>query len=63
LQNPAVLAHFGRRPTASQLGAIASQLNSALDAFANTRDATTAAAALSNFSRGLDMLARLVAGT
>ena len=63
LQSSAALAQLGRRATASQIGALLSQLDAALNAFANTRDATAAAAALSNLSRGLDALARMVTGT
>ncbi len=62
-QNPAVLGPLGRRATLMQLGGYAGQLNGALDAFANTRDAPTAAAALDAVSRQIDALARLIAGT
>ena len=63
LQNSALLVHLGRRPSATQIGARAAQMNAALDAFANTRDAATATAALALVSRQLETLAAVVAGT
>ncbi len=62
LQNPAVLVHLGRRSTATQLGPRASQINAALDAFANSRDAASAVSALSVVVRQIDGLAAVVAG-
>ncbi len=62
LQGPA-LQQLGRRTTGAQIATLVGQLNAALDAFGNARDATTATAALANISRGLDMLARMVTGT
>ena len=57
------LQRLGRRTTGGQIGTLVGQLNAALDAFGNTRDAATATAALANISRGLDLLARSVTGT
>jgi hypothetical protein len=45
-----------------QLSARTAQLRSALDAFANTRDAASAAAALATISRQIESLAAVVAG-
>ncbi len=63
LQSPAVLVQLGRRPTATQLGPRASQINAALDAFANSRDAASAGSALTVVVRQIDALAAVVAGT
>ena len=63
LQNSALLGQLGRRPSATQIGARAAQMNAALDVFANTRDAATATAALALVSRQLETLAAVVAGT
>ncbi len=63
LQDPAVLASLGRRAGRGQIDALLGQLDAALTAFTNTRDATTAAAALEVISRQLDSLARSVTGT
>lgn len=59
----AALTHLGRRTTGGQIATLVGQLNAALDTFANTRDATTATAALASISRQLDVLARMVTGT
>ena len=63
LQNPAVLAQLGRRPSATQIGQRASQINAALNVFANSRDATLATKALSIVASQIDALAAIVAGT
>lgn len=63
LQNPALLAQLGRKPSAAQMGARALQANAALGAFATSRDAASAAAALANLSRHIEALAAVVAGT
>lgn len=57
------LQQLGRRTTGGQIATLVGQLNAALDAFGNTRDATTAMAALANIRRQLDTLARTVTGT
>ena len=57
-----VLTRLGRRPAATVDGLIA-QLSAALDAFENTSDAATAAAALTNVARQADLLAGVIAGT
>lgn len=62
LQNPAVLAQLGRRPSATQTGQRASQIIAALDAFANSRDAASAGSALTVVVRQIDALAAVVAG-
>jgi hypothetical protein len=43
--------------------ALVGQVNAALTAFENTRDAQTAAAALANVARQSEMLAGVLAGT
>ncbi|MGQ0639592.1 MAG: zinc dependent phospholipase C family protein [Gemmatimonadaceae bacterium] len=63
LQNAAVLAQLGRRTSITQLAQRAAQMNAALDAFANTRDAASATAALGVISRHVELLAAIVAGT
>jgi len=62
LQGPA-LQQLGRRTSAGQIGSLLTQVNAALDAFSNTRDAAAAATALGNISRQLDALAKLITGT
>lgn len=62
LKNPAVLAQLGRRPSATQIGQRASQINAALDAFAKSRDAASAGSALTVVVRQIDALAAVVAG-
>ena len=62
-QAPVVLGSLNRRSTVLQLGAIVGQLNGALNAFANTGDAQSAAAALDTVARQVEALARVVAGT
>jgi hypothetical protein len=57
-----VLNRFGRRPAAT-VDAVIAQLPTALDAFENTRDGPTAAAALANVSRQADLLAGVISGT
>jgi zinc dependent phospholipase C len=54
---------LGRRTSGAQIAGQLTQLNAALDAFRNTRDATAAAAALAAIARQLDVLAGLVTGT
>ena len=61
-RNGDVLSRLGRRP-APTVDAVIAQLSAALDAFENTRDAATAAAALTNVSRQADLLAGVIAGT
>jgi hypothetical protein len=63
VQNPALLTPLGRRASFLQLGARAAQLNSGLDAFANTKDAAAATAALAVVARYVDAFAAVVAGT
>jgi hypothetical protein len=63
VQGADVLKRLGRRPTASSLPALISQLESGLTAFENTRDAATATAALANVARLSNTLAAVVAGT
>jgi hypothetical protein len=63
IPGPAVLVQLGRRTTATQIPARVASLQALLDAFANTRDAATAAAALANFSNQLDALAAVITGT
>lgn len=62
LQNPAVLARLGRRPTATQIAARATNISAALASFASSRDATTANAALAFISNQVELLASIVAG-
>ncbi len=63
LQNPAALASLGRRAGRGQIDPLLGQLDAALTAFTNTRDAATATAALATISRLLETLARSVTGT
>jgi hypothetical protein len=63
LQNPSGLARLNRRASILQVGTTLGQLNLALDSFAKARDAATAAGILAAFSRQLQELARVVAGT
>jgi hypothetical protein len=63
LQNPAILARLGRRPTATQLGARAAQIDRALGAFTNARDAASAARALDLIGRAIDAMAAVAVGT
>jgi hypothetical protein len=63
LQSRAVLGPLGRSPAVAQLGGYAGQVNAALTAFANTRNAIEAAAALDVVARQIEGLARLAAGT
>jgi hypothetical protein len=63
LQQPAQMASLGRKASVTQVGARAAQANAALNAFAATRDAATAAAALNNLSNHITALAAVVAGT
>lgn len=63
LQDPAALASLNRRAGGRQLDATLGQLDAALTAFVNTRDATTAAAALATIARQLETLARSITGT
>ena len=46
-----------------QIGAMVGQINTTLDAFANARDAGTAAGALGTVSRQLEQLVKVVNGT
>jgi hypothetical protein len=62
LQNPAVLQQLGRRQSATQIAARAAQMNAALNAFENTRDAASATNALAVFTQQLNALATVVAG-
>lgn len=62
LQNPALLTPLGRRVSFLQLGARSAQLNTALDAFANTKDASAATSALAVVARYVDAFAAVVAG-
>ena len=62
LQNPAMLARLGRRPSAAQIAPRAAYINSALAAFATTRDAATATAALATIANQIELLAAIVAG-
>lgn len=59
LQNSSALTQL-RRPGAAQLGTRAAELGTAIDAFANTRDAQSASSALANISRGVEALAHAV---
>jgi hypothetical protein len=59
LRNPAILSAL-RRPRAAQLGSQTAALSSAIDAFVNTHDARSAAAALAKISGGVAALARSV---
>lgn len=61
-QSAAVTNRLGRRP-ASTVDALVGQVNAALTAFENTRDARTAAAALANVARQSELLAGVLAGT
>ncbi|HEY7566227.1 MAG TPA: zinc dependent phospholipase C family protein [Gemmatimonadaceae bacterium] len=63
VQNPALLAAFGRRASFMQLGARAAQLNAALDAFATTKDSASATSALAVVARHVESIAAVVAGT
>ncbi|MFN0181204.1 MAG: zinc dependent phospholipase C family protein [Gemmatimonadales bacterium] len=63
LQTPAVLGALGRSPAVAQLGGYAGQVNAAITAFANTRNAAEAATALDALARQIEGLARLAAGT
>jgi NAD-dependent oxidoreductase involved in siderophore biosynthesis len=54
---------LNRRASILQVGTTLGQLNLALDSFAKARDAATAAGILAAFSRQLQELARVVAGT
>lgn len=63
LQNPAVLARLGRKPSATQIGARAIQANAALNAFAVTNSAVTATTALDNLAAHITALAAVIAGT
>jgi hypothetical protein len=63
LQNQTVLSQLGRRASVLQIGQRATQMNAALAAFANTRDAASASAALAIVSRHVESLAAIVAGT
>lgn len=62
LQNSPRLAQLGRRSSASQVGALVGQVNGALNTFAASRDAGTAAGTLATISRQLEQLGRIVAG-
>ena len=63
LQNPAVLARLGRKPSATQIGARAIQANAALNAFAVANSSATATAALDNLAAHINALAAVIAGT
>lgn len=59
LQNPALGVRLAR-PGAGQLGGEVAALSAAINAFANTRDSRSAAAALANVSNGVERVARLL---
>jgi hypothetical protein len=63
IQGADVLRRLGRRPSATSLPSIISQLETSLAAFESTRDAATATAALANVARLSNTLAAVVAGT
>lgn len=63
LTNASALQQLGRRSSATQLPTRTAQIRSALDAFAMTRDASTASTALAAISRQIESLAAVVAGT
>ncbi|MEO7822273.1 MAG: hypothetical protein ABIS15_01605, partial [Gemmatimonadaceae bacterium] len=60
LGNRAALTQLRQPSAAGQIGARGAELNAAIDAFVNTRDAQSAASALARITAAIETLARLV---